>query len=119
MRAVSATPSPSASPISARHWLVPLGRAGYLARGLVFALIGIFLLTAAIQARAAEARGLSGTLRALQEQPYGWVLLLTTALGLFCFGACRVAVGWYRRIDAPDVGRVGEQVAGVVKQAVR
>ncbi|PTM43159.1 DUF1206 domain-containing protein [Bosea sp. 124] len=80
-------------------WLVRLGRAGYLARGLVFALIGGFFISAAYQARASEVQGLAGALRTLQEQPYGWALLLVTALGLFAFGAFQIALARYRRIN--------------------
>lgn len=84
-------------------WLVRLGRAGYLARGLVFALIGGFFVTAAYQASASEVRGLAGALRALQEQPYGWALLSVTALGLFAFGAFQIALARHRRIDPPRI----------------
>lgn len=84
-------------------WLVRLGRAGYLARGLVFALVGGFFVSAAYQASASEVRGLAGALRTLQEQPYGWALLLVTALGLFAFGAYQIALARHRRIDPPRV----------------
>lgn len=84
-------------------WLVNLGRAGYLARGLVFVLIGGFFISAAYQASASEVRGLAGALRTLQEQPYGWALLLVTALGLFAFGAFQMALARHRRIDPPRI----------------
>lgn len=84
-------------------WLVRLGRAGYLARGLVFALIGGFFISAAYQASASEVQGLAGALWTLQEQPYGWALLLVTTLGLFAFGAFQIALARYRRINPPGV----------------
>lgn len=87
----------------AEPWLVNLGRAGYLARGLVFVIIGGFFISAAYQASASEVQGLSGALRTLQEQPYGWALLLVTALGLFAFGTFQIALARYRRIDPPRV----------------
>lgn len=86
-----------------RRWAVPLGRAGYLARGLVFVIIGGFLLVAALQADPAEAKGITGALRTLEQQPYGWLLFGLTALGLFAFGAFQLVVAVFRRIDAPDV----------------
>lgn len=89
--------------VQAEPWLVNLGRAGYLARGLVFALIGGFFISAAYQASASEVQGLAGALRTLQEQSYGWALLLVTALGLFAFGAFQIALARYRRIDRPRV----------------
>jgi hypothetical protein len=88
-----------------RRWAVPLGRAGYLARGLVFVVIGSFLLLAALQADPAEAKGITGALRTLEQQPYGWALFGLTALGLFAFGAFQLAVAVFRRIEAPDVDR--------------
>lgn len=86
-----------------RRWVVPMGRLGYLARGLVFGVIGVFLIIAALHANAGEARGLAGALRALQQQPYGSVVFLVTALGLLAFGAFQFVVARYRRIQAPSL----------------
>lgn len=94
---------------TAAGWVTPIGRAGYLARGLVFVLAGFFLVLAALHANAREVRGLAGTLRALQEQPYGWALLLVTALGLFAFGAFQVLAARYRRIRTPDLGQAADR----------
>lgn len=100
-------------------WLRPLGRAGYLARGLVLVLVGGFLVTAAFYASAREARGLGGSLRALQEQPYGWALLLVTALGLLAFGAFQFAVARYGRIDTSSVDSLGGQSTAAPRSALR
>jgi hypothetical protein len=102
---------------SARHWIQLLGRIGFMARGLVFVLIGGFLLTAAIYANAREARGLAGALMALQEQPYGPALLAATAIGLFAFGIFQFAVAYYRPIKVPDARVVKEEVRQSVKSA--
>jgi hypothetical protein len=105
---------------SQRRWVIPLGRLGFLARALVFVVVGGFLLVAAVQADPGEARGLAGALRALQAQPYGWALLGATAFGLFAFGAFQFAVARYRRIDAPDLGdglaRMGRQAKAAVQR---
>ena len=84
----------------------PVCRFGLLARGVVFAIIGGFLIVAAVQFDSAEARGLQGALQALQQQPYGWVLLGIVALGLVAFGAYSLIEARYRRIDAPGAERV-------------
>ncbi|GGH09744.1 membrane protein [Alsobacter metallidurans] len=94
----------------ARAWVVPLGRLGYAARAAVFGLAGAFLLAAAWHANAREARGLAGTLAALEAQPYGWLLLLATAAGLFAFGAFQFVAARYRRIDAPDLAEAGAKL---------
>jgi hypothetical protein len=96
-----------AVPAGQRDWASALGRTGFAARGVVFVLIGGFLVVAAWQARSSAARGLGGALEALREQPYGWVLLAVTAAGLAAFGAFGLVQARYRRVKAPDMVDVG------------
>lgn len=93
-------------------WVVPLGRAGFAARAVVFLVVGAFLLVAAWQADPREARGLGGALVALQGQPYGQVLFALVAAGLAAFGAFNFAQAGFRRIAAPQPARVAEAVKG-------
>jgi hypothetical protein len=86
-----------------RHWVVTLGRLGFAARGVVFVMIGGFLVLAALHSSSSEVHGLGGALRALQQQPYGWVLLSLTAIGLFAFGLFSLVQARYRHIDAPSL----------------
>jgi Domain of Unknown Function (DUF1206) len=86
----------------ARDWLEVFGRVGYAARGLVFNLIGIFLIIAGLQSDPSEAEGLGGALRSLQQQPYGWMVLGLTAVGLGAFGAFNIALAFYGRIRLPS-----------------
>jgi hypothetical protein len=92
-----------------RGWIVPLGRLGFVARGLVFGIVGVFLGNAAVDADPGEARGLGGALRALQAQPFGRVLFGITAFGLFAFGIFQLVVAYYRRIEPSEVERVFHQ----------
>jgi hypothetical protein len=85
-----------------RGWAVPLGRLGFAARGVVFGLIGAFLILAAAHSSSAEVTGLAGALQVLRAQPYGWNLLAVTAAGLFAFGIFGLVQARYRHIDAPD-----------------
>jgi hypothetical protein len=71
---------------NARLWIERLGRFGTVARGVVFALIGVFLLQAAIQHNASQAKGIDGVLTALLQQPLGPWLLAVVAAGLVAFG---------------------------------
>lgn len=74
------------------------GQTGLVARGVVFGIIGLFLIQAAWHARAEEARGLSGALRALEQQPYGPYVLGAVALGLVAYGLYMFVEARYRRM---------------------
>lgn len=79
----------------------PICRFGLIARGVVFVIIGGFLIIAAWQVDPSEARGLSGALQALQGQPYGWILLGVVALGLIAFGIYSLVEAVWRNINHP------------------
>jgi hypothetical protein len=73
-------------------------RAGILARAVVFAIIGGFLLVAAWRADPSAAGGLGAALRALREQPFGPVLLGAVGLGLVAFAVYSFVAARWRRI---------------------
>jgi Domain of Unknown Function (DUF1206) len=77
-------------------WLrvTELGVAGFLSRGFVFAMIGLFLLFAAMHSRS----NFAGALQVFQHQPHGSFLLGITAAGLLAFDVYGIAEGAYRRI---------------------
>jgi hypothetical protein len=95
-------------------WMVWLGRFGFFARAVLFLIVGVFLVIAALHFNAGEARGLGGAFRVLQRQSYGWILLAITALGLFGFGAFQVTLALFRRVDAPDVDEAKAKVQRAV-----
>lgn len=78
-------------------WIVRIGRFGAAARGLVFALIGLFLLSAAIYNDPRRAQGFEGVLKSLLNQPYGLWLLGVVALGLIAFGIYSALSGMWLR----------------------
>ena len=80
-------------------WATRVGRIGYAARGVVFGLVGAFLMQAALQTAPGKARGLGGALRTLAGQPFGPYALGTVALGLLAYGAFMFVVARYRRIE--------------------
>ena len=82
-----------------KAWTTRSGRLGYAARGVVFGVIGIFLLQAALQADPQAARGLGGALEALARQPFGPYLLGLVAVGFVAYGAFMFVVARYRRIE--------------------
>jgi hypothetical protein len=82
----------------ARALATRAGQVGLVARGVVFGIIGIFLIQAALRARPEEARGLSGALHALEQQPYGPYVLGAVALGLVAYGLYMFVEARYRRM---------------------
>ena len=74
------------------------GRAGEMARGVVWVVIGALLVTAALKSDPSQARGLGGALRELGAQPYGMWLLGAVALGLIAYGVFMLVLARYRRI---------------------
>ena len=90
----------------AARWVVPLGRIGFAARAVVLLTAGAFLVIAAYRSDPSAARGLSGVLLALQEQPFGQALFAMVALGLAAFGLFGLVQARFRRIDAPRPGEI-------------
>ena len=79
-------------------WAINSGRLGYAALGVVYGIIGIFLIVAAFHNNPGEAKGLSGALQTLIHQPFGPVLLAIVALGLFAYGVFSFVEARYRHL---------------------
>jgi MFS family permease len=77
-----------------------MGRFGYAALGMVFTIIGLFLIVAALQQNPAQAKGLDTALTELLHQPFGPVLLGIVALGLLAYGVFSFVEAGYRHISA-------------------
>jgi len=74
-----------------------MGRFGTIARGVVFGLVGYFLVLAAYEANPGNARGFDGALKYLARQPYGLWILAVIALGLIAFGLYSfMSAAWFR-----------------------
>lgn len=81
-----------------RNWAILSGRFGYAALGVVYGIVGIFLIVAAVKNNASQAKGLSGALQVLIHQPFGPVLLAVVALGLIAYGIFSFVQARYRRM---------------------
>ena len=79
-------------------WITRAGRAGYGARGVVWIMIGWFLVQAGRHADASETRSLPQALDTLAAQNFGPWLLGAVAAGLIAYGLYALAEARYRKI---------------------
>ncbi|MCW3097193.1 MAG: hypothetical protein JWL77_2811 [Chthonomonadaceae bacterium] len=86
-------------PQAFRSWAVFSGRWGYMAQGVVFAILGGFIVEAAVHANAQKAKGIGSALDLLAEQSYGPILLGIVAIGLISYGIFMLVEARYRRIQ--------------------
>jgi hypothetical protein len=75
-----------------------LGMTGTIARGLVFALVGVLVIDAAVTHKAAESGGIDKALLTLRDQPFGEFLMLLAALGLLVFGVYGLCEARWRKV---------------------
>jgi hypothetical protein len=81
-----------------------LGAVGNAARGLIVALIGGFLLDAAIEYDPNRTVALDGTLKRILDATYGGMLVLLVACGFAAFGVYSVARAWVNRSQPASDG---------------
>jgi hypothetical protein len=81
-----------------RNWIINMGRFGYASIGVVFSIIGIFLIVAAVEHNPHQAKGLDSALKALAHEPLGSVLLAIVALGLIAYGIYSFVEARYRLV---------------------
>ena len=81
-----------------RTWSKRLGRFGIAARGVVFCIIGLCLMLAALRSDASRVKGLGEALAVLAQQPFGPWLLGVVALGLIAYSIHSLVEARYRQI---------------------
>jgi hypothetical protein len=84
---------------TARTWGGRAGVLGHLARAVVFTLIGIFVVKAALDYNPRDAIGIDGALQKLAHASYGPYLLGVTAAGLVCYGLFCFVDARYRDVS--------------------
>jgi len=75
-----------------------LGVGGGVARGVVFAAAGVFILVAAVRYDPHEAKGVDATLRSFAQTPVGPWLLVAVGIGLVLFGIFSFASARWRHL---------------------
>jgi hypothetical protein len=72
---------------------------GHVGRGAVYGLIGYLVVKSAVTFDPDEAAGLAEAFQALEEQPYGWGLLLLAGAAFLAFGLYCALLAVHREID--------------------
>jgi Domain of Unknown Function (DUF1206) len=83
-----------------QDWARRVGQLGLVAHGVVFFVIGYFLIRAASSGHSARARGLGGALREIAARSHGVFLLGVVAIGLLCYAAYLFLTARYLRRPA-------------------
>ena len=92
--------------MSAHHSLIVLARGGYAARGVLYLIIGIFALLAALDST--KPKDSHKSLEALLSQPFGYFLIVVVVVGLLAYAAWRVLQA------TRDVDHHGKDFKGLV-----
>lgn len=77
-----------------------LSRIGNVARGAILGIIGVLVLTAAIEHDPNQTEGIDGSLKRLLAHGWGEVVVLLIALGFAAFGVYSLARAWVNRRHA-------------------
>jgi hypothetical protein len=77
------------------------GRLGLGARGVVFPVIGFYLVKAAISQNPEQAKSLGEALTEISRSTFGDVMLILISIGLIAYGIYQFVLARYRRIPSP------------------
>ncbi|MFI5892752.1 DUF1206 domain-containing protein [Actinoplanes sp. NPDC051513] len=83
---------------SVRKSTIRLGKAGYMAKGVAYAIAGVLVVAAAVTYDPEKARGLDAALKTLAGHPWGVWLLALIGLGIGAFGIYCFAQARYRKV---------------------
>ncbi|BAU12303.1 hypothetical protein LEP3755_28320 [Leptolyngbya sp. NIES-3755] len=81
-----------------RTWAKRLGQFGIASRGVVFSIIGLFVILAALYSNASEVKGLGEALAVLSQQSFGPWLLGIVSLGLIAYSIFSLIEARYRQL---------------------
>jgi hypothetical protein len=90
-------------------WVERLARVGYIAKGVIYAVIGFLALREAVGA-GGRSTDPSGAIHSIGTQPFGGVMLALLAVGLACYALWKVVQG----VKDPD-GK-GSDAHGIVRR---
>ena len=81
----------------AKPWVKRIAQAGYIAKGVVYVLLGLlgFMAAFELSGKSDKQATQAGTLQFIKELPAGNILLLLLALGLLCYSVWRGIEAFY------------------------
>lgn len=74
---------------------------GLAARGVVWCLVGFFILRSVILTKRGELSGMEEALNSVASSNFGTILLMVISTGLFAFGTYSILEAFYRRVENP------------------
>jgi hypothetical protein len=86
-------------PSDTKRWVVLACKFGIAARGVVFLLLGWFLVRAGLQTDPSEAKDFGHTLNELRQQPMGRTMLFVVAFGLLAYAGYQILRARYQRFE--------------------
>ena len=95
-----------------KPWVCRMVRIGYIAKGLIYALIGVLAFRLAFGLDGGRVTDSSGVLRTLLGQPFGLVLLSIIGVGILFYA------GWYIVEAWTDTRRKGSTWRGKIDRAL-
>ena len=81
------------------RWVRPLSRFGLVARGVVFLILAVLVVSGGRAYSAEDRPGILEALQSVQGFSFGWLILLAIALGLIAFGFYSLAEARYRHVS--------------------
>jgi hypothetical protein len=97
----------------ANPWIETAGRAGYVAKGAVYGLIGILAFFAAT-GDGGKTTDKPGLIRTIAQQPFGEVLLIALGVGLLGYALYKLAMAAFNPEKNGALKRIGNAITGIV-----
>jgi hypothetical protein len=82
-----------------RKWITRIGRIGFTARGIVWLIVGYFIIRAGSQSDASEVKGSQGAFGFLEQMSNGEWILLVVAIGVIAYGVFQFVKARYYEIN--------------------
>lgn len=82
-----------------RRAITVTGTAGYIAKGLVLAALGLLFIVATIQHDPEDSTGIDGALKSVRDQPFGLPALVAIGVGLIAYAVYLVLRSRYDKMD--------------------